>query len=137
ATASQGFGREQLAVLAAFRVSDDPAVIFDPKKGEIPMPNQLLIDPLTGLINLPIAPDDPAEARHIKEVLSTYDGFSISGALVLKSTHPVDPATVMNPASIRLFEKYPDGSFAEVTDLERGVLADGKTFWIRPRLTLE
>jgi|GEM_PF-1479512 len=136
-TASEGFGREQLAVLATFTMSTDPAVVFDPARGVIPMPNQLLIDPLTGLVDLPIAPDEPSEARHLKEVLSTYDGFSISGALVLKSTHPLDPDSVMDPASIRLFEKHKDGSFSEITDLERGVLNDEKTAWIRPRLTLK
>lgn len=136
-TASLGFEREQLAVLSAFTMSTEPAVVFDPANGEIPMPNQLLIDPVSGLVELPIAPDDPAEARHLKEVLSTYDGFSISGALVLKSTHPLDLDSVMNPASIRLFQKHEDGSFSEVTDLERGVLTDQKTAWIRPRLTLK
>ncbi|AWV90898.1 alpha/beta hydrolase [Bradymonas sediminis] len=137
ATRAAGFGRDELAVLAEFTTSDKSTVVFDPSSGEIPQPNQLLIDASTGLIDLPIAADDPAETRHIKEVLSAYDGFSISGALVLKSTHPVARDTVLNPASVRLFERREDGSFEEITDLERGVLDDEKTFWIRPRLTLK
>lgn len=136
-TTSMGFVRAELAVLAAFTTSSGPAVFFDPDNGEIPMPNQLLIDDETGLVDLPIAADDSAETRDIKEVLSAYDGFSISGALVLKSTHPVDLNAVMNPASVRLFEVREGGEFEEITDLERGVLDDERTFWIRPRLTLK
>lgn len=136
-TGSQGFERGDLAVLASFTMSTQPAVVFDPDRGEIPLPNQLLIDPDTGLVDLPIGPEESAETRDVKEVLSAYNGFSISGALVLSSTHPIDAATVMDPASIRLFEVHKDDSFEEVTDLERGVLSDGKTFWIRPRLTLK
>lgn len=136
-TTSRGFTRAELAVLAAFTTSAKSTVLFDPESGEIPVPNQLLIDPETGLVDLPVAADDSAETRDIKAVLSAYDGFSISGALVLKSTHPVDLDAVMNPASVRLFEVRGGGEFDEITDLERGVLDDERTFWIRPRLTLK
>lgn len=134
---SRGFAREQLAVLASFTTTNEPAVWFDPNTSRIPLPNQLLVDPATGLVDLPIAEDDSAEVQEVKHALSQYDGFSASGALVLESTHPVDPATVADPQALRLFRKMDDGSLVEVTDLERGVLNDGKTFWVRPKLTLE
>jgi pimeloyl-ACP methyl ester carboxylesterase len=136
ATQSRGFPRGELAVLSAFTTTAKPAIWFDPNTGRIPMPNQLLIDPVTGKVDLPVADDDADEVREVKLALSEYDGFSASGAIVLEATHPVDPATVNDPAAIRLFQKGDDGSLTEITDLERGVLDDGKTFWIQPRLTL-
>ncbi len=132
----RGFSRDQLAVLGSFSTTTQPAVWFDPDTQRIPLPNQLLIDPTTGKVDLPIADDDPAEVQDVKAVLSTYDGFADSGALVLQSTRAIDPDSVERDGAIRLFRKHEDGSLEEITDLEHGVLDDGKTFWIRPRLTL-
>jgi pimeloyl-ACP methyl ester carboxylesterase len=133
----RGFARDELAVLSTFTTTNKPAVWFDPNTGRVPLPNQLLIDPATGLVDLPVADADGEEVRQIKGALSAYDGFSASAAIVLESTHPIDPASVADERAIRLFEKTDDGSLVEHTDLERGVLDDGKTFWVRPRLTLE
>lgn len=132
-----GFPREELAVLASFSTTSMPAVWFDAASGRIPLPNQLLIDPSSARITLPEDPQDDEETREVKETLSAYDGFSISGAIVLKSTHPVDRESVLDPAAIRLFKRGAGDAFEEVTELERGVLSDETTFWIRPELTLE
>ncbi len=136
-TERRGFGRSELAVLSTFTTTDKPAVWFDPNTGRIPMPNDVLMDRETGLVDLPIADDETGEVRDVKETLSEYDGFSASAALVLESTHPVESTTVLDEEAVRLFRRTDSGELVEVTDLERGVLDDGKTFWIRPRLTLE
>lgn len=138
ALASRGIPREELAVAASFTTSGRPSLWFDPNQSKIPVPNNLLLDRSTGRVNLPIGPEESDEAKHVKKTLNTYDGFSISGALTVEATAEVDPATVADPANIRVFraDSRSDGGWIEETDLERGVLDDGHTIWVRPRLAL-
>lgn len=133
--ASRGVPREELAVAASFTTSARPSLWFDPNQSKVPVPNNLLLDRSTGRVNLPIGPEEGAETKHVKKTLNTYEGFSISGALTIEATAPVDVASATAPEHVRVFRADGDG-WTEETDLERGVLDDGRTIWVRPRLAL-
>ncbi len=130
-----GVPREQLATLGRFRTSKRPTVWYDPGLGRVPLPNNLLIDRTTGKVDLPEDPEDGEEERELKHELEDYDGFSSSAALVMESTEPVDPGSL--EGNVRVFKVTEAGEVQEHTDLERGVLDDGVTFWIRPRLAFD
>lgn len=132
-----GVARDQLAVVTSFRTSSRPTIWFDSATAQVPLPNDVLRDAQTGLVSLPIGASDDDETRHIKGVLSRYDGFSPSAALTMRATEPVSAADVADPELIQLWRLEPDGSYVQETDLERGVLNDPHVFWIKPRLSLE
>ncbi len=134
--ALRGLSRERIAVLGSFTMTEKPAVRFDPLAKQIPLPNNLLLNRDTGLVDLPASDADTEEQRHIKEGLSKYDGFSTTAALVLTATHKLDRDTTLSPTAVRVF-RIDRTPYTEVTDLERGLFDDGLTFWVRPRLALE
>lgn len=95
-----------------------PIVEFDPSNKIVPFPNNLLLDPSTGKVNLPAQCMEPAAAKALREgVLNQLDGFglfesalnatfsagidatSLEGRIVIykraTGTTPVDPATAM------------------------------------------
>ncbi len=132
---SLGVQRRNIAVAGSFTTTSQPQVWFDPLTKQIPLPNDLLMDRQHGVVNLPIGAEDNEDERYIKEGLSHYDGFSTTAALVLKSTQPLLRESIMSPEAVRVF-RIDDASYEEVTDLQRGMLDDGVTFWVRPRLAL-
>jgi hypothetical protein len=83
-TAAPNHARTNLVLFWTFSITTQPMAVFDPTSGAIPFPNDVLIDPMTGRVNLPIAPNDPQAA--LKMQLNTLDGFSTSAAITL----PVD-----------------------------------------------
>ena len=134
----EGLEREQIAVAGSLTTSDRPTILFDVESGALPMPNDLLFDRDTGQVSLPARLKDSAARRHLKALLSEYDGFSTTGAITITASAPLDLATALDPASARLFKlDAASDQLEEVTDLERGVLEDGVTLWLRPRLALE
>jgi len=132
-----GLERALVATAGEFTVSGRPAIWFDPASGQVPVPNEFLRDDATGLIELPIRESDDEEARHIKELLSTYDGFSTTGAITIKATEAIDPVSATSSQVVRLFRVGKDNQLIEHADLERGVLKDEQTFWLRPSLAME
>jgi platelet-activating factor acetylhydrolase isoform II len=81
-----------------------PTVEFDPGGGIIPFPNNLLIDPATGRVNLPATPcETPTAAALRTNVLNQLDGFgTYEVAITATFTQPVDPASLTN--HVLLFE---------------------------------
>ncbi len=136
ALAQNGVPREDLAVAFQFTMTSEPAIQFDRAAGEIPMPNDVLIDPDTGLVDLPVDEEMTEEEIEIRGALSQMEGFAMSGAVVVKSTHDVDVGAG-DENVFRLFERGDDGGWTEVSGLERGRLDDGKSLWLRPPLALE
>ncbi len=134
AAEDRGVPRERVAVLGSFTTTTQPAVWFDPLSGRIPLPNELLRDRDTGTVTLPVKPEDSEEQRHLKEGLSTYDGFSTTAGVTLKTTHPVDRDSATGEGRIRLFRL---DTLEEHTDLLAEVLEDGSGFSVRPALALE
>lgn len=128
--------REEIAVVMEFTTTSAPAVKFDSRAGDVPLPNDLLADPEGDGLELPIDDEMDDEERLIREVLSQMDGFSISGAATIESTHRFAPGDPSEQA-FRLFTRSATGGWTEVDDVERGRFDDGSTVWLRPDLTLE
>ncbi len=133
--ATHGVHLDELAALTRFTTTARPAVLFDSDSGEIPMPNDLLIDPDTGLVDLPVDDDLDDEERNIRQALNTYEGFATTGYIIVRSTD--DFADDTSPQALRLFHRDATGVWQEVTDLERGRFQDGSALWLRPRVALE
>ena len=95
-------GRDQnnLVLFWTFTISTQPFTVFDPASGNIPFPNDLLLDPTTGRVNLPIAPGDPLAAT--KKALNTLDGFSVSApeTIGVEGPSPVDKSTLVANRSV-------------------------------------
>ncbi|MEQ1501382.1 MAG: hypothetical protein ABMB14_04085 [Myxococcota bacterium] len=91
---ADGTPRATLAGAFLFTVTGRPELAMDPASQRMPLPFDLLIDPVTGLVALPPAPDDDALTTKAKAVLNTYRGFSLTGDLGFQATAPLDVATV-------------------------------------------
>lgn len=73
-----------------------PQVEFDPSAKIIPFPNNLLINPMTGLVNIPPACNESATAKALREnVLNTLNGFgTYEVGIQATFTEPVDMASL-------------------------------------------
>ena len=95
-------GRDQNNVVLfwTFTISTQPFTVFDPATGNIPFPNDLLIDQTTHLVNLPIAPGDPMASA--KMALNTLDGFSVSApeTIGVEGPAPVNDQTLVPNRSV-------------------------------------
>jgi hypothetical protein len=76
-----GVARIDLALLWVFSTVDQPEATFDPAKSIIPFPNNLLINPTTGKLNLP-DPGGTGLAHQLVLGLNTLDGFSTTAMAV-------------------------------------------------------
>jgi len=76
--------------------STPPVVEFDPGNKIIPFPNNLLLDPATGKVNLPASCNESATAKGLREgVLNTLDGFgTFEGAINVTFSEAFDMATL-------------------------------------------
>ena len=99
-TVAPGRDENNLVLFWTFTISTQPFTIFDPTTGNIPFPNDALIDPTTGLVNLPIAAGDPM--AQLKMALNTLDGFSTSApeTIGVAGPNPIDTATLVPNRSV-------------------------------------
>lgn len=104
AVVAQGWSRDEIALLFSFTTSSHPAVQFDPLSQAVPLPNDLVIDPSTGLVSIPPDRNDPPAQAKVKSALNTLDGFSTSGPFAAAATAPLDKASATDPSHLRLFE---------------------------------
>ncbi len=95
--------RDELAALWSFTVTSRVELAMDPDSQRVPLPFDLLIDPATGLVDMPPADADTELVRDAKIEASKLDGFGVSSDLLFELTGPVDPSTVTTD-SIRLFD---------------------------------
>src|SRR5690242_19474050 len=77
---------------------DGPTVEFDPANAVIPFPNNLVIDPKTGKVNIPApACETPASKTFRETTLNMLDGFgTYEAAMQVTFTEPVDETTLAN-----------------------------------------
>ena len=75
---------------------DGPTVEFDPANSIIPFPNNLVLDPTTGKVNIPApACESPVSQAIRTGVLNTLDGFgTFEAAMQVTFTDPVDSTTL-------------------------------------------
>jgi hypothetical protein len=89
--------RNDVVLFWSFTITAQPVAEFDPASGELPFPNDALIDQMTGNVSLPIAANDPAAP--LKMQLNTLDGFSVSAAATVTvdtvAGATLDPPTLL------------------------------------------
>ncbi len=81
-------------------------ILFDPRSMSpvVPEPNDLRMDPATGLVRYPISPgDSPAQQEFTRDYLNTLDGFPGSVTASAQTSAPLDPFSV-NSQSVRLIQ---------------------------------
>lgn len=76
--------------------SDAPIVEFDPGNRIVPFPNNLLLNPETGLVNLPASCGETETAKALREgVINKLDGFgTFETTMTVTFSEPVDIATL-------------------------------------------
>jgi hypothetical protein len=124
-TVAPGRDQNDLVIFWTFTISTQPFTIFDPASGNIPFPNDALIDQTTGLVSLPIAAGDPMAP--IKMALNTLDGFSVSAPETIGVTGPapVDPKTLVPNRSVlflNLKASSPEPEYSVTTAFNQIVL---------------
>lgn len=94
-----GVPRSDIALLWSFNIAaDGVAFAFDPGSvpANVPTPNDLAINPETGLVNAPIDPtSSPAQQEFTRDYLNTLNGFPVSASgATLISGADLDAASV-------------------------------------------
>lgn len=94
-----------------------PVVEFDPSNKIIPFPNNLLLDPTTGRVNLPAQCGETASTRALREnVLNQLDGFGLfEPALTVTFSEGVDMASLAD--RIVLYKRTSAADAAEAMPL--------------------
>jgi dienelactone hydrolase len=92
--AGRGVPRAEIAALWQFTITRRVELAMDKVSQRMPLPIQLLLDPDTGLVDLPEAAWDTEVEREAKRRLRTYDGFATSANLLFELTGTVDASTV-------------------------------------------
>lgn len=74
----------------------DPIVEFDPSRSIVPFPNNLLLNPMTGKVNIPAGCNESAASKATRElVLNQLDGFgTFETAMSVTLTKPIDMASI-------------------------------------------
>jgi Pla-1/cef family extracellular lipase len=116
----QNVEKNNSAVVASSRV------VFDPSNGVLSVPNDLLFQGTTdGTLNPPV--EDPTNGADPFVALSALDGWSTNNPFVLSIDLPtgveLDANSVMNPASVHVYEMIMGGDFndAECAQVPRGL----------------
>jgi dienelactone hydrolase len=95
--------REDIAALWDFTVTQRVELVMDAPSGRMPLPFDLLIDPNTGLVDLPASEWDTDLEADAKRQLSKLNGFALSANLSFETTGPIDPFTA-TPDAIELWD---------------------------------
>ncbi len=92
--AANGIPRAEVAALWRFTITRRVELAMDKASQRMPLPIQLLIDPATGKVDLPIAPWDTPIEVDAKTRLRSYEGFATSANLLFGFTGPVAASTI-------------------------------------------
>jgi hypothetical protein len=95
--------RAEVAALWAFTVTKRTELAMDKASQRMPLPINLMLDPDTGHVDLPLAPWDSAMEAEAKGRLSEYTGFGLSSDLLYEFTAPVDSTTV-NATTVHMYQ---------------------------------
>ncbi len=94
--------RAEVAALWAFTVTTRTELAMDKASQRMPLPIDLMIDPDTGHVDLPLAPWDSAMESEVKLRLREFTGFGLSSDMLYEFTAPVD-STTLSDRSVHLF----------------------------------
>ncbi|HEU0033415.1 MAG TPA: hypothetical protein VFQ53_22440 [Kofleriaceae bacterium] len=101
--AARGIPREEVASLWAFTVTTRTELAMDKASQRMPLPINLMLDPKTGHVDVPLAPWDSALEAEAKQRLREFTGFALSSDLLFELTAPVD-TTTLNTTTVRLYQ---------------------------------
>lgn len=101
--AARDLPRGDVAALWAFTVTTKTELAMDQPSQRIPLPIGLMVDPLTGRIDAPVAPWDSEVEGEAKKRLSDFDGAGLSGSQLFEFTAPMNAAT-LTEANIQLYK---------------------------------
>jgi len=124
--AEEGLDRTDVAALWQFSVTQRVELAMDSASQRMPLPFDLLLDPDTGLVDLPISDRDDELEADAKRQAANLNGFSVSANPYFELTAPIDPDTA-TPDSVQLWDVQltPQRLPAEVRVLdERYVVID-------------
>jgi dienelactone hydrolase len=92
---------------------------FDPSKGVVPFPNNLLLSGTTDLtLNIPVA-DPTAPSAGPTLAMNALDGFSTTAPWSTSFSTPIDPASLVGGSSVRVFQVRLSGPGGGVVGVER------------------
>ncbi|MBX7097809.1 MAG: hypothetical protein K1X89_08860 [Myxococcaceae bacterium] len=80
-----GVERKTVALLWVFSTVDQPEATFDPGNSVVPFPTDLLRNPTTGKLNIPVPPGASATQAALIGGLNTLDGFSLTAPAVTEN----------------------------------------------------
>ena len=95
-----GVPRAQIVVAWTFTISTRPFAAYDPAAFRIPFPNDILLNPMTGQVQLPIAPDAPPAVAKLENELNQLQGFSTTGHATAPVDLPPGDALPMSPTGV-------------------------------------
>lgn len=128
--ASVGYARSEIVALTHFTTTGRPELAMDEASQRMPLPIDLLIDPLTDRVELPISENDSELRREAKQQVSGLDGFGLSSNLLFEATQALDPASV-SFYEVRLYQLSDPPVQLPV---EAWLLPDGKHVVIDPQV---
>jgi hypothetical protein len=110
---TQNVQREDVVLVWTFRIMNMPEATFnpslDPAAAVIPFPNDLLLNPATGKVNLQAPPGASPLQQQLFEGLRTLDGFSTTSAIVSESSNtlgPIDTGSRLDPGSLEAGTRF-------------------------------
>ncbi len=106
---TQGVKREDIVLLWTFRIMNMPEATFNPAASIIPFPNNLLLNPQTGRVNLPIPPNASPAQQQLIAGLNTLDGFSTTSAIVSENSETlgaIDTGSRLDPGSLEAGTRF-------------------------------
>ena len=133
---AHGLARDALVALWAFTVTRAAEAVVDLSSRSLPFPNDLLRNQQSGLVSLPLTPGDVVP-RNMVQAFNELDGFSLTGALTVDFTRPVDGRQLRAGTTVRLFELNGSSSRSELVDLRATVSDDGLRLRVQPARPLE
>lgn len=125
--------RDEVAALWAFTVTKRTELAMDKASQRMPLPINLMLDPDTGHVDLPLAPWDSAMEAEVKVRLREYTGFGLSSDLLYEFTAPVDVTTV-DATTVRLYRL--DGATPVVVPADITLMPDHMHAYITPKQRL-
>jgi len=99
---TDGIPRDEVAALWAFTVTTRTELAMDKSSQRMPLPIDLMLDPDTGHVDLPLAPWDSTMETEVKLRLREFTGFGLSSDMLFELTAPVD-STTLSGDSVHLF----------------------------------
>ncbi len=130
---THGLPRRDVAILWSFTVQTPGEALFDPGSKRLPMPNDLLRDPVTGRVTLPISPEENETQQLLKRGFNKLDGFSTTGALTLDFSQPLNRDGAVAGQTVRVFRR---DTLEEKTDFALRMTDDARRLYIEPQSPL-